>query len=185
MADLEIRDLLVRISFNEDRAAFKEIYFYFYQDMMKLARKFIRYDNMAEEIVDDVFLKIWNNRTKLFQINNLRVYLYVCVRNLCFNYIEKKKNVPVVSIDDIDFEPQHFGNYPDTKLNLADLKGIINQAISQLTPQCQLVFKLVKEDGLKYREVAEVLNISVKTVEYHIGNALRRITERLGLLSKQ
>ncbi|WP_207534826.1 RNA polymerase sigma-70 factor [Desertivirga arenae] len=185
MSELEIRDLLIRISLNEDRMAFKQIYFYFYEDMLKLARKFISCEDDAEEIVDDAFLKIWNNRMKLYQINNLKVYLFVCVRNLCFNYIEKTKRSPIVSIDDIQFEPQHFGTSPDTKLNLADLKGIINQAISQLTPQCRLVFKLVKEDGLKYREVAEVLNISTKTVEYHIGNALRQITERLSILSKQ
>jgi len=60
-----------------------------------------------------------------------------------------------------------------------ELLAIINQSIAGLSPQCKQVFKLVKEDGLKYKEVAEILNVSVKNVEYHMGNALKKISENI------
>jgi len=182
MLDNEIRDILMKVSFNEDKSSFKKLYFHFYSDMLRLAQSFVKINEAAEEIVDDAFVKIWCNRSKLYQVNNIKVYLFVCIKNLCINYIEKHKNIHIISIEDIDFEPEDNKALADQKLHLADMQGIINRAISQLTPQCRLIFQLVKNDGLKHREVAEVLNISVKTVEYHIGNALKKISEKLTLL---
>lgn len=177
----EIRDVLLKVSFNEDRSSFKKLYFHFYPDMLRLAKSFVKITEAAEEIVDDAFVKIWNNRHKLYQVNNIKVYLFVCVKNLCINYIEKHKNINIISIEDIDFEPEDNYAIADQKLNLADMQAIIDGAISQLTPQCRLIFQLVKQEGMKHREAAEVLNISTKTVEYHIGNALRKISTRLTL----
>jgi RNA polymerase sigma-70 factor (family 1) len=185
MSASEIKEILIKVSFNEDRDAFKSLYLYFYQDLFRLAKTFVKSPEGAEEIVDDAFLKLWINRAKLYEINNLKVYLFVCIKNLCINFLEKQKNIQIVSIEDLDLDPEDKCSSPGERLYVADLKGIISNAVAVLTPQCRLIFQLVKEDGLKYREVAEVLNISVKTVEYHIGNALKKISEQLTLLSKQ
>ncbi|WP_207425751.1 RNA polymerase sigma-70 factor [Pedobacter sp. SYSU D00535] len=179
MTDQELREILIKVSFDEDRKAFKRLFFFYYPNMLKLASSFVKSNEEAEEIVDDAFIKIWQNRSKLYQVNNLKVYLFVCVKNLCFNYLEKKKRLPIISIDDIEFDPAEPHVYPEQRLFFLDVQSQVEDAVKQLTPQSQLVFRLVKEEGLKYREAAQVLNLSVKTVEYHIGNALKKIAEKL------
>ncbi|MEJ6979981.1 RNA polymerase sigma-70 factor [Pedobacter sp. P351] len=184
MSDEDLREILIKVSFNEDRRAFKQLFLFYYVNMLRLASSFVKSNEEAEEIVNDAFIKIWQNRSKLYQVNNLKVYLFVCVKNLCFNYLEKKKKLPIISIDDINFDPVDPHVYSEQRLYCLDLQSQIYNAIKQLTPQCQLVFQLVKEEGLKYREAAEVLNVSVKTVEYHIGNALKKISEKLAIANK-
>jgi RNA polymerase sigma-70 factor (family 1) len=185
MTNDELHRVVMDVVMNGSRKSFKALYYHFYTGMFELARSVTHSAEAAEEIVDDVYLKLWLNREKLSEIRNLKVYLFVCVRNLSLNYLEKIRGKKYVNIEEIDFEPSDFTSYPEDILHLADLKGMINEAVNSLSPQGKLIFRLVKEEGLKYREVAEILDISVKTVEYHIGTALKRITEKLSLLSRQ
>jgi RNA polymerase sigma factor (sigma-70 family) len=79
-----------------------------------------------------------------------------------------------IEIDIADLSPNG-----EEQLLMTDLIKSLNHSIAKLSDQCQLVFRLVKEDGYKYKEVAEMLDISIKTVEYHMGNALKKIAEDL------
>ncbi|MFD1768786.1 RNA polymerase sigma-70 factor [Sphingobacterium suaedae] len=185
MQDLETRELLMLITFNEDRKAFRSLYFYYYEAVYRFAKKFIRHEETAEEIVNDAFIKIWNNRKKLYTVNNFKVYLLVCVKNLCIKELEKNNKISIINIDDIEFEPYDDQVQTDTFLLLSEMQQYIHTLTNQLTPQSKLVFELIREEGLKHREVAELLNISVKTVEYHLANALRKIAEGLSALSKK
>lgn len=85
--------------------------------------------------------------------------------------------ITFLNLDEIDIEIKDLTPSAEDCLISAELWQTINKVIACMSPQCKLIFKLVKEDGLKYKEVAEILNISTKNVEYHIGNAsARRIT---------
>ena len=174
MLNIDLKELLEKIACDSDLAAFQKIYFLYYERLLKLACSFVKQTEAAEEIVDDVFIKVWANRAKLNQVNNLTVYLYVAVKNQSLNYNQANR-ITYVDIESVGFELKDINASVEDVLITAELAKVINEAIQRLPEQCKLVFKLVKEDHLKYRNVAEILHISPKTVEYHMGNALKTI----------
>lgn len=161
----------------DDQQAYKELYTSLYAYLFGFARTIVPCRETAEEIVSDVFIKLWERRKELEKIENLRVYLYVATRNVAFNYLDKQKRTPTHShsIDDINAEFTSIYFDPEQLLITADMLALIQKAIDQLPPKCKMIFKLVKDDGLKYREVAEVLSLSVKTVENQLAIALEKI----------
>ncbi|MGF7039352.1 RNA polymerase sigma-70 factor [Mucilaginibacter lappiensis] len=174
MLNIDIKDLLLKIAHDNDLVSFKKIYFLYYERLLKLACSFVKSTEVSEEIVDDVFVKIWSNRAKLTGVNNLTVYLYVAVKNKAVNY-NLASRITCVDIESVSFELKDVNGSVEDILITDELAKIINYTIQRLPEECKIVFKLVKEDGLKYRKVAEILNISVKTVEYHMNNALKTI----------
>jgi len=174
MLNIDVKELLLKIARDSDLAAFQKVYFLYYERLLKLACSFVKLTEVAEEIVDDVFVKVWSNRTKLSEVNNLTVYLYVAVKNQALNYNQANRIV-CVDIESVGFELKDINSSVEEVLITAELAKIINDAIQCLPEQCKMVFKLVKEDRLKYKNVAEIMNISPKTVEYHMGNALKSV----------
>jgi RNA polymerase sigma-70 factor (ECF subfamily) len=184
MLEDEVKDVLLKIALNDDHLSFKKVYFAYYDRLFQLAKAITKNHEVAEEIVDDVFMNIWTKRADLIQIDNLTVYLYVAIKNRSLNHISKASHILTTNIDDATIEFKDIAPGIEDVIITADLARTINQTVQKMPVQCQLVFKLVKEDGLKYREAAEILNISVKTVEYHIGNALKKITQSIASTAK-
>ena len=180
----EVKDLLFKIALKDDHLSFKNIYFAYYDRLFQLAKAITKCTETAEEIVDDVFMKIWTKRSNLIHIDNLTVYLYVAVKNCSLNHNSKTNQILTTNIDDAKVEFKDITPGIEDIIITADLARVINQTVQKMPVQCKMVFKLVKEDGLKYREAAEVLNISVKTVEYHIGNALKKIAQGIAASTK-
>jgi RNA polymerase sigma-70 factor (family 1) len=171
----KIIDLQYRIARLDDQQAYRELYTFLYSYLFGFAKTIVQSRESAEEVVSDVFIKLWERRKELEKIENLKVYLYVATRNIAFNYLDKQKRNSTNSIDDVDAEFTSIDFDPEQLLITADMLALIQKAIDQLPPKCKVIFKLAKEDGLKYREVAEVLNISVKTVENQLAIALYKI----------
>jgi RNA polymerase sigma-70 factor (family 1) len=172
-----IQNLQYKIARQDDQQAYKELFTSLYAYLLRFAKTLVKSKESAEEIVSDVFIKIWEKRTELEKIGNLKVYLYVATRNLAYNYLDKQKKNFTNPIEGFQAELTSIYFDPEQLLITADMLGFIHKAIDQLPPKCKMVFKLAKEDGLKYREVAEVLNISVKTVENQLAIALQKIGE--------
>jgi RNA polymerase sigma-70 factor (family 1) len=170
-----IQGLQQRIGRLDDQQAYKELYTSLYACLFGFARTIVQSRESAEEIVSDVFIRLWERRKELEKIENLRVYLYVATRNVAFNYLDKQKRTPTHSFDDLKAEFTSIYFDPEQLLITADMLALIQKAIDQLPPKCKMIFKLTKEDGLKYREVAEVLGLSVKTVENQLAIALEKI----------
>lgn len=172
-------DLLYRIQFADDQLAFKELYEQKFLKLFQFALAFVKSHLIAEEIVNDIFLNLWHKRKKLDSIDNIDVYLYVCVKNAAFNFLRRpsKKHI---SLDEIEIEYLHVDTDPAAVLITTELQKMIARAINSLPPRCRLVFKLIKEDKLSYKEVAAILNISVKTVDTQLGIALKKLE---GILS--
>lgn len=175
----KVQYLQHRIARFDDQYAYKELFTSLYGYLFNFARTLVSGKEAAEEIVSDVFIKVWEKRKELEKIDNLKVYLYVSTRNTAFNYLEKQKRNSTYSLDDISGRFASVYLDPEQLLITAEMLALIQKAIDQLPPQCRIIFKLAKEDGLKYREVAEVLNISVKTVENQLAIALRKIGQTL------
>ena len=159
--------------------AYKELYELFFDGLHRFSFSFVKSNEVAEEIVSDVFIKIWEMRSRLPEIGNLKVYLYTIARNFSLNYIQRVYKNPPLSIDQMDIEPVIEFNNPEEICISAEMMKNIRQAILELPPQCRLIFQLVKEDGLKYKEAAEVLNVSAFTVRNQLAIALKKISSAL------
>lgn len=129
----------------------------------------------AEEIVNDVFVKIWLGRAQLTDVDNLPAYLFTVTRNLCLDYLRKISGKQFYNIDTAELPQMMVAPAADESMISNELIKKINEEINNLPPKCRLIFKLVKVDELKYKEVAALLDISIKTVEAQMSIALKKL----------
>lgn len=155
--------------------ALKSLFDSYYQELTRYAIKIIGAPETAEEIVQDVFVSIWKNREKS-QIKTARHYLLRAVKNRCINWI--KSNQPIH--DSID-ESMHLRAeiFVEADMEYLELEQILELAEKQLSKQTALIFSLSRHTEMTYPEISKELNISVKTVEYHISKALKQMKEFL------
>jgi RNA polymerase sigma-70 factor (ECF subfamily) len=174
-----IRSLQQRIALYEDMQAYHALYNLFFNNLHRFCFSFVKSSEAAEEIVSDVFIKLWQIRNKLPEIDNLKVYLYQIAKNFCLNYITRHFKNPVFSLNEMDLETVISLDNPEEMCISADIINTIQQTIRQLPPQCRLIFQMVKEDGMRYKEVAEILQLSVLTVRNQVAIATRKVAEAL------
>ena len=171
------------IRFREElsQESFTDFFDYYFIRLSQFSKTIVKSDLLAEEIVLDVFLKLWENGKALDTINNIETYLYISVRNTSINVLKKEQKF-------------HFDILEDSHIQLADYKisaencliehemfDALNEAVMQLPSKCKIIFKLIREDGLNRNEVAQVLNISVKTVDNQVAIAIKKIAEQLNI----
>ena len=165
------------ISEHNDQRAFKKLYQHFSPGLISYANTLLRNTQLSEEAVADVFVKLWSNRKTLPTISNLSYYLYTATKHTALNYLHSQKRHNHLDLEAVDsvFNIQCPETTSIQKENLQQIEAAINS----LPVKCKLVFRLIKENGLRYKEVAELLSISPKTVEAHMTTAYSRIAERL------
>ena len=171
----EIKNLQKRIYLESDEKAFGQLYMAFMPNLLQFALSIIKNKELAEEIVSDVFIRVWQNRDNLSTIENLRLYLYISTKNTSLNYLSRHFRKEVVSLDEMTVATSAVNYNPEQILITSELVNRINAAIAMLPTRCKLVFKLAKEDGLKYNEIAQLLNISVKTIDNQMAIAVKKI----------
>lgn len=169
------QELVARIALNDDGAAYKQIFLHYHPRLLSFSFAITHCKESSEEVVSDVFLNIWNARKTLLRIDNFQLYLYVSTKNISLNYLAKQKRHRVFSLDDVKTELRSLYFDPEQLMMTSEMFRRIQYAVQELPPKCQLIFKLVKEDNLRYKEVAELLHISVKTVEAQMTIALRKL----------
>lgn len=148
-----------------------EIYYrHLYLQLGMYALRIVDNADDAEDIVEESFLKTWNNISEGVEVTNFNAYIYRCVRNECISFIRKKKEY-----DDIDSIPDISEDVIDTSIRDAR----IWKAIDELPDKCREIFLLSKRDGLSNAEIAEELNISIKTVKNQMTKAFTRLREAL------
>lgn len=170
-----IPELQKKIALYDDMKAYRELCDLFYHRLYRTAYAFIKSKEPAEEIVSDVFIKVWQMRAKLLEVENLSVYLYTVTKNLCLKYITRQYKNPVTSLDMMNFETSIDFNTPEEICISADIIKKIRAALDELPPKCRLILQLVKEDGLRYKEVAEILHISELTVRNQVAIAIKKL----------
>lgn len=179
-ADISFNDdfqisLLKKISAGNE-TAFRQLYHHFYKKLLQFAFALVKQKEVAEELVEDVFIKFWKNRYAAESIRNVKVYLYTAAKNTCLNYLSSKMHENITRpFDAINIELAGTLS-PDQILIYRETYAKIKKAIETLPPRCKMIFKLIREDGLKYKEVAEILNLSLSTVETQMTIAIRRIS---------
>lgn len=161
-----------------DERGFDQLFRHFYLHLVNFAVDLVKVRPAAEEIVSDVFVKVWQKKADILLIEKLKIFLFVAVRNQCYNYLRKHSlwNV-TVSPDNVAILSNAYN--PEEDMAFRELQHRLNQAVEQLPDQCKQVFKLVKEDGLKYKEVAVILGISPRTVETQLFRAVKKLRKVL------
>lgn len=172
-----VRYWLTQMASHDDKRAFREFFDYFYHDAYRVALFHVQDRETAEELTSDVFLKLWDRRDTLASVQHIRTYLLVSVKNHCLNYRRKQ----VVSSVSLDNEPDTLEldnlDNPEQVAVWNEMQQAYDRAITALPPRCGLIFQMVREQQLPYREVAEALNITSKTVEIQMGIALKRLNQ--------
>ena len=174
-----IKKLLKKISFEEDERSFKHLFDLFAGRLYQFSFSFVKSKSVAEEVVSDVFLKVWINRTELVNIQNIKAYLFKSTYNTSLNYLDEMKRKNAVSLDDLEVDLGVDLICPETELINKELKSIIEQSIEDLPPRCKMIYKLAKVEQMKYKDIGELLDISVKTINHQLSIALKKIGETI------
>ncbi|HEX8019001.1 RNA polymerase sigma-70 factor [Mucilaginibacter sp.] len=161
---------------NDDENAFELFFHVLNNSLIKFCVLYVHQREIAEEIVSDVFVKCWLNRKNLTEIQNPETYLFVAVKNQSLNHIKKYSTIHLVQIEETN-SVEFVNTYnPQKEIENKELIFRMDQAITGLPQQCRIVFRLIKEDGMKYKEVAEILNISPRTVQTQLFRAIKKLS---------
>lgn len=174
---------LVQFMQNGDERVLTEIYNRYWDKMLAVAFNRLGNQEEAEECVQDVLYKFWNLRADFFLTKvELSNYLARAIRNQSFNMLDRRYRERIKSEN---YTPAKDINLlsPERQLMIRELQQQIDNSINSLPPQCQLVFKLSRQDGLSNKEIAEKLNLSENTVKSHIKKANRDIQGDIELLT--
>ncbi|MEQ9288052.1 MAG: RNA polymerase sigma-70 factor [Cyclobacteriaceae bacterium] len=171
-------DIMVSRLRNRDKEAFAIVFKDYYKPLCGYANKYLDEIDVAEEIVQEVFVKFWEKCESIAPDSSIKSYLYRSVHNTCLNHIKHLK------VRDnyrqhvmVKMETESYNFFDDVEDS--NLEGKIYAAIDSLPPQCQKIFKLSRFEGLKYQEIADHLGLSIKTIEVQMGKALKVLREKL------
>ena len=173
--ELNIQNLLYRISSNNDEQAFQQLFNIYASGLSRFTFSILKNKELSEEAVSDVFFKIWLHRNKITEIENFKAYLYTTSRNISLNYLDKEKRKKAVSLDDISVTLPIDEICPESDMISKELKEAIGKAIDHLPDRCKLIYSLAKIEHLKYKEISEILDISVKTIDHQLTIAIHKI----------
>lgn len=162
-----------------NQAAFRSFMSVYSKDLYYFALGYVGSREVAEEVVSDVFLEVWNNRSRLAEIKQIKSWLLVMVRNKAISYLRKEYAGATVSFDELEEYYIPSVQSPDDKIISEEEMDEINRAIASLPPKCKEVFMLAKIEKIPYKEISEILNISVKTINIHVAKAMGLIARML------
>ena len=170
-------DIIGRIR-QGDVKVFESLFRSSYVSLVRYAKTLIKDHDTAEEIVQDLFFRIWENREKIKIESSLNGYLFRSVHNRCLHYIEHARVVERHA-EEISLRQQGSQENPADLLNYKELQERIASILEKLPERCGKIFYLSRFEGLKYNEIAEKLSVSVKTVESNMGRALKEFRKEL------
>ena len=162
---------------HDSQPAFEGLFKEFFRPLTAYAFRIVRDQPVAENIVQDVFLKLWRNRHEVIITTSIEHYLFRSVRNHSLNHLDKVR----VRSEYLKMELERESENDDYQAYFPEI-GLLNKievAINALPEKRQAIFRLAREEGLKYREIADKLNLSVKTVEAQMTLALRQLRDSL------
>lgn len=172
--------LLLRVLQHDDYQAFEQLFHLNYNPLRNFCKKLVIVNEVAEELVSEVFLKIWNNRKRIIISSSPKSYLYTSVRNIAFDHLRKEKHSMWADLEEAATTPCDHVD-PHMRSELMELQICIENAVARLPRQCRLVFQLSRDHGMKYSEIAETLHLSVKTIETQMGRALKSLRRSLAM----
>jgi len=174
LGNMDLSTLLAK----RDEAAFEQIFKTYFKSLHSYAFTILKDEIVAEEIVQNIFYKIWEKAEQINSGTSIQAYLYRAVHNESLNYIKHLKvrsNYQQQAL----YQMKNETDNASKKISFKELEGRLHQALNELPQQCRTVFQKSRFEELKYRQIAEELNISVKTVENQMGKALKILRSKL------
>jgi RNA polymerase sigma-70 factor (family 1) len=175
---VELNDDLISALQQGDEQVFEKIFKHYYQRLCSYANSILNDMDEAEECVQQMFLNLWEKKSAVTVTVSLKSYLYRAVHNAALNRIKHGK-VRQLYADEYVRNTSEVTEHTNLPFEKNELQVQISKAISQLPEQCRMVFKLSRFENMKYQEIADHLGISIKTVENHMGKALKIMREQL------
>jgi RNA polymerase sigma-70 factor (ECF subfamily) len=179
--DLKINELQYQIAAYEDQTAYKTLFFTLFPSLQNFAFSIVKSRVLAEEIASDMLLEVWIRRQKLMEIENLKLYLFTGTKHAAINKLRQENKHSRFCLENLHVE--FISDYvnPEELTELHELESNIARAVKELPPACQLIYKLAKEDRLKYKDIAQLLDLSIKTIDHQLAIALKKIGNAIQL----
>lgn len=178
MTEQEVRRYLRQMKEEGSEQAFHGFYNLFYDRLFRIAHYYVKHEEWAQEIVLDVFMRLWEQRMKLSDVNDIENYCFILAKNASLNYLKKENRQVMQPACQIP-EPAGHADSPEETLICEELFARYVKALDRLPERCREVFIRIREEKQSYAQVAEELNISVKTVDAQLQKALARLKETL------
>ena len=175
----EDKELILLLK-QDNQQAFGLLYQRDWAKVYNFSRQYLYTKESAEEVVSEVFIKLWDSRLLLDNNSNMKGLLFILTRNIVFNQFRKKINEDAFRTFMLSSVEKSYDLEEQIEAN--DLRAYINQLVEELSPQRQLVFKMSRNDQKSYKEIASELNITEKTVERHINEALKYLRKNIYIL---
>jgi RNA polymerase sigma-70 factor (ECF subfamily) len=156
---------------NSDRNAYEQLFKMYYTPLVSFARNIIRDTDAAEDLVQEVFVKIWERKHTIEIKTSVKAYLYMAVKNHCLNKLKTEQRNAFLN-DEMADDVRVATNNTEEYSNTIELSKHIDNALNLLPPKCAVIFKMSRFEDKTYKEIAESLELSVKTVENQMGKAL-------------
>ncbi len=167
--------------YQDDVTKFKQLFQIHYADLCSYALRYVKSHDIAEDVVSETFYTMWKAKENLHKIEKLKSYLFKSVHNNCLYYLRSEKTHPIIrglDFTTLDFEISETKDGMDAFM-LRELSVQLEEAISHLPEQQQKVFRMKRIENKKNSEIAEELNLSVKTVEMHMSKAVKHLRSEL------
>lgn len=170
----------------EQPFTFEDIYSIYYPKLVRFSNEYVLSVHDAENIVQDCFLYVWEQKHTLHSINNINAFLFRLVKNKCIDFLRrkildetKKKDIQDTYIREFQYKLLSIESFDDSFMSDDEIETIIYNAINSLPEKCKQIFILSKINGMKYDEIAKQLEISPNTVKNQVSNALEKIRKSL------
>jgi RNA polymerase sigma-70 factor (family 1) len=160
---------------NADTNAFRLLYDGFHHDLYRFAQNTVKSSTLAEDIIQDTFIKVWDKRTQLDPSKSIKSYLFTICRNLCLDTLQKAGNTEPLRAEIIE---NYLSQIEDNEIILQN-ETRLRQAIETLPTQRRLIFEKAKIENLNYDQIATQLGISKGTVSDHLVKAMRTVRQYL------
>lgn len=171
--------LIFRIK-NGDSVAFRELFYTYCQALIRFACRFTHDVDSAEDLVQEVFFKVWSNHQQLDPQLSIKSYLYAAVRNQALKQIRHQQVIEKAHTE-LRYSIYHQPT-PEDFLHTNQIESAVMQTIEELPEKCRLIFTMNRFDNLTYAEIAHILELSVKTIETQMGRALKKLRNQLNHL---
>ncbi len=167
-------ELITRIG-TGDHDAFRTFFDIVYPTIYRFVHYFVSESEDCKEIVSEIFYIIWKQKDTLSSIQDIKSWLFILSRNEAYHFIKQREKYSHISIDDLPVDLQINPALTDNGIIEKEMYDIYNEAVAGLPERCKLIFLMVREEHLKYKEIAEILSITEGTVQQQMHIAVRKI----------
>ena len=177
MTESEVRKLLRQMKELDSQTAFRDFYNMTYDRLFRIAYYYVKQEEWSQEIVLDIFLKLWKQRDTLLDVKNIEDYCFILVKNASLNYLEKESKYTTIHSDSLP-EPQEQSYSPEESLISEELFAIYVKALDRLPERCREIF-LLHLEGYDNDAIAKKLSLSIETVKTQKKRAMKTLRNNL------